>query len=393
MQERTFWRGHLTAAAMGQGPEGRLAFFGAADSPVLLPDRTLGSSGRGQTLALILREANGDILWARAFEPSSSSQVALGVTFVPNGDVVVFIQNLDSPVDFGGGVVFGGEAQGMQVPICARFDGTTGEHIWSTRVEIITRSWALRALRIATAPDGALWLTGNIINLSGQSPNDGSAAALKVNPNTGVVETIWRPWTHTYLTAYRMGWLSDGRAVLTASGNNTARLAVLDGEGRPTLTYIPEVMQGGHLELAIGPRDELVIASATPFLDALIIEKLSPQLERQWAWVNAVGADGVLMEPRVAVDSRGDVVIMGRMFGEVMVGEHTFKAQRSAVFVHKLDADGFPVWHKITSEVGDLYPTDITVRSDRTVVVGLWVPRSANEPATSTGHYVLELNP
>lgn len=80
------------------------------------------TSAAGVSKLVAQINASGTCVWSRSFDATKMGALTYG-----SGDVMLNA-SINSPVDFGGGPVFGGGTNNMAV---ARLDGATGQHVWS----------------------------------------------------------------------------------------------------------------------------------------------------------------------------------------------------------------------------------------------------------------------
>lgn len=121
----------------------------------------------------------------------------------------------------------------------------------------------------------------------------------------------------------------------------------------------------GYWGAAVGPGDEVIVSGWASAIDYdygvdQVVRCFSPDGDLLWEHVDEVLGDGYDYD--VAVDSAGDIVVVGVHWDEV--------AMATAVHLKKLDIDGNPVWSENFPVGPGGTPSSLTVDSAGRILIG-----------------------
>jgi hypothetical protein len=113
----------------------------------------LSQNAMNDGFVAVLSASTGAYQWARQMGAPDGSETTYGVTFNPNGSVVVCGVAV-KPVDFGGGTL---AALGGSDGFVAAYAGASGAHLWSRRLGGAANDYAYS---VAAGTDGTVVVTG-----------------------------------------------------------------------------------------------------------------------------------------------------------------------------------------------------------------------------------------
>ncbi|WP_437297123.1 SBBP repeat-containing protein [Sorangium sp. So ce426] len=174
---------------------------------------------------------------------------------------------------------------------------------------------------------------------------------------------------------------------LTSKGSSDVFVAKLDAEG--ALDWI-KTIAGPSVDrvygLAVDPDDNIVVAgSFTDWADVLggrqmggdrltskggediFVAKMDPL--GNFAWSRNFGDTTAEVANDAAVTPEGDVVLVGRIAGEVYFGTTLLDAQGDDAFIAKLNGGGTPLWAKIFGDTMSQEFTAVAVDAKGDIVV------------------------
>ena len=236
-------------------------------------------------------------------------------------------------VDFGGGPLTAANALTGDVYL-ARFDGS-GDLLWTRQFSPLNQA-GLFNIVIASAPDGSIYIAGNLI---GSDLDFGGGVISAAGASRGVLAAFDRFGNHQWSFAIGSGLVLD----LVASDDRVVGVGELD--------------PGPGIDFGGGP---LVSAGGD---DAFAFE-LSPSGSHRWS--RRFGDSAGQSSNAVAIDENGDVVIAGGMNGTVDFGGGPLTALAIDLFVVGLDPTGAHRWSRqvtgtIAASTSPRRPIDLAV--------------------------------
>jgi hypothetical protein len=331
--------------------------------------------GPGLTLApglyLFKLDASGGVAWGKSWE----TNIGLGVSALPNGDVVL-AGLIGGTIDFGGGPLV---PQSAPAPILARFDAN-GEHGWSRLIPA-----QIEAVRAKSATEliaaGMFWGT---LDWSGAPPiqAEGSTDLViaSLNPEDGDAN-----WVRGYggdVTVNRLALDSQNGIVLVGrilafadlgggtlgNGNVVTYVAKFDASGNHlwSKTFGPIGMYYGTPGVAVAPDDSIWVA--VPFEGSFQLDgKTHVSKGDHDLFVVRFDPDGKILAERrlgdagnqlswdLQVDLDGNAVIGGGFEGSIDAGDCAVTQTVGIydAFLIKLDPQADPMWLHLFGDADD----------------------------------------
>ncbi|MBK8251668.1 MAG: SBBP repeat-containing protein [Polyangiaceae bacterium] len=280
-------------------------------------------------------DAAGNHLWSKSFSaPSPQYGASLAVDSMGN---VVLLANGFNTIDFGGG---GLTSAGNYDIYVAKFDGVTGNHLWSKRYGSPNDD---RGMSIAVdSANNIVWVgrSDGALDFGGGSvPGNGALDALvvKLDPNGTLV------WSKRF---------GDG-------ANQFAQDVVLDSSNNVILTGGFE----GTINLGGGG------LSAAGAID-VYVGKLTSAGNHVWSKrYGAAGANPVLLG--LGVDSSGDVTGVGALEGSIDFGAGalTSNGGADALMLHLSGANGNLLWNRLYGGATPQYLSSVSPDSQKNLLV------------------------
>lgn len=262
-------------------------------------------------------------LWSKRFGGEDSQQVT-AVATDPAGNVVV-AGYFQTSMDLGGAVLSSG-ATGVSAGFIAKLD-PAGNHLWSKSIASLGSFGWPRS--VATDPAGNVVMVGDFRTFGNSSVDFGGGPLTAPNGGDVFVVKFDPAGNHVWSGAFGGGNVSDEIAhdvAIDSSGN-----LVLTGE-------FDEIDFGGGALMATPP------ISGPNTVDAFVA-KLDPMGNHLWSKRFGNGAN---QHGRgVAVDSVGNVVVTGVLFGAADFGGGMLtSAGNNDIFLAKFDPSGSHLWSK-----------------------------------------------
>jgi outer membrane protein assembly factor BamB len=368
---------HLWSERFGDGRE-QVGLSVAADSEqnVLLAGYAAGAvdfgggpvQPSGPTSAFLAKlDPWGNLIWARRFAASVGGSFATGVA-ADRDDNILLTGAFSSSIDFGGGPLtnFGGQETAFVVKLTP-----DGDHVWSR---------------------GA---TGNQEQIPRDIGVDGDGNVAISGSFRGMLD------------------FTGGVAAIVSAGAEDVFVSRFDAAGTPLWSKAfggTEIDRGQGL--AVDSRDDLILTGFStsssldfgggplPFAGSadVFVAKLDPAGGHVWSrsFGDSTSQDGA----DVAVDSCGDVVVIGAMNGTVDFGGRPLtSAGDNDVFVVKLDEHGRHVWSRRFGDAARQDGITVAVDEQGKIAVGGFFRgsiRFVGETLVSAGAediFVAELDP
>lgn len=246
-----------------------------------------GSLGNAAGIDIFLAKLDGSTgvqVWSKSFGGSSTDQ-GFGVATDPAGDVVMTGVSYQYPINFGGVPL--ASVGGYDV-VVAKFDGSTGAHVWSKRFGGTSHDYA-RA--VDTDAAGDVVITGYY---SGNGPDFGDGA-LGNTSNADIFVAKLDGASGTHLWSQRQG----------GTGNDQAQGLAIDPDGNTVVTgyfYGTGNFGSGPLQSTNGSYD-------------VFVAKFDPA----GAPISSRGFGGTSTDQGHAVttDADGNVIIAGQFYNSV----------------------------------------------------------------------------
>lgn len=193
----------------------------------------------------------------------------------------------------------------------ARLDGR-GDHVWSARMQD-RGELGSRVSALALSPDGDVFIAGT----TGRDlPSDGGA-------------TGEDPPAHAFVARLAPGGAFRWLRAVASSGPSSAEGLALAPDGRV-------VVAGRFAGTLPAPDGAAVTARASDVFVASWSGRGTPR------WTRTFGSEGIDAAYAVATDEAGDVLVAGRVAGEVRRGDEVWPADGVDGFVARFDRNGAP---------------------------------------------------
>lgn len=305
---------------MAVGPDGEVALFGVyrrevdfGGAPLSSPD-VPSASGNIYRNFIALQDDTGGPLWSRQVECDGSlCSDGHTVAIAPNGDVVI-AGDLDSKAMLDSGTP-------SHRMFLSRLDHD-GELLWSKEADPGAPLISSAGLALTLAGDpmigGAFWdknTSGNLGIVAKFDAHGNLVYSMKFGGSKNQVEAIAVDPT--------------GAALFVASSSETIDL------------------DGGSLSSDAGVFVGKLGADGDPL------------------WLTKLGLHGMVNVHQIAVDSAGDVVLVGDFYGVTFGGESINAMSAHDPFVAKLSAQGQPLWFKSFGSSGLPGAAVLSVAVDR----------------------------
>ncbi|WP_437937630.1 nucleotide-binding protein [Sorangium sp. So ce341] len=295
-------------------------------------------SASGAFLAKL--DADGGLLWGRAFDSPSSFASAVAVD--ADGSILL-AGGFRDPIDLGGGPLMN-PFSGLQISFVAKFDAS-GNHLWSRAA-----SGDERHFPRAIAADGA----GDVlVSGSFEGSLDFSGGASPLVSTGGLfdedifVSKLDASGDHLWSKAFGTAELDRGEGLAVDGAGNIVLAGFSLGAG---LDF------GGRPLPSAGSSD-------------IFVAKLDP--DGHHVWSRSYGDPGSQNASAVAVDPWGNVLVTGGFAGSVNFGGGPRRsAGDNDAFVLKLDPRGRHVWSRRLGGALRQDGTAIAADADGNVAVG-----------------------
>ncbi len=362
------------------GPTDDLVLAMVCWGRTLFDDQLVGQP-QGRNLQLVRLDAERQLLWSHSYPLSFTNSPRLGLIVTPNDDVLLSLDELHGTIDLGGGELSGSWTyEGLPNPgALARFAGDDGRHLWS-RVLEQPRPYGLENIAVrdvAVDSDGEI-----VITALGYHFGEYRAYVARLSRDDGAV--LWEQPLGARgginQTGNRVVTLPDRTAILTSTdwpnyGKTVGTVTRLDLANGELLWEVPTPNPVvNDVEVEVDPGGDVLVASNlalavtrtrltfpdtiggdttvtdTENMNSVNVDKLSgADGEHLWSWVIGSGSDvdvDVVHSPSLATDSESNVVVTGSFYGSVLIGERVLSSDDDALFVLKLDPNGYTQWSR-----------------------------------------------
>jgi hypothetical protein len=265
--------------------------------------------------AFVAKYTSGAAVWSRGLG-GNASDAATGAAVDSGGNVVVTGYQGSSQVDYGGGNL---GTRGSNDIFVAKYDSTTGDHVWSKTVGGTGPDWGGAA---AVDSGGSVFVTG-YMSVSSSGVDFGGGALFSAGGADAFLVKYSSDGAHAW--SKRFG----------STGTDLGMVVRTDGLGNVYVggTFEGSVDFGGGALTSAGLRDIFVVKFTAA---------------GQHVWSKRFGGTSGEDVRGVAVDGAGDVFLTGQFLGTISFGGSAMtSAGNEDIFLAKLSgASGGHVWSK-----------------------------------------------
>ncbi|WP_437321011.1 SBBP repeat-containing protein [Sorangium sp. So ce385] len=311
----------------------------SSGSPIMAGQTTSGSTDFGDGPlpkgAFVARlDASGEHIWSKGLGGGYDSAIRAVATDAD--DDVIVVGSFDESIDFGGGPIVPDDSSDI---IVAKLDGATG---------------------LATAP--GCW-TRKLGGTGGQAAN-----AVAVDRSNNIFVAGWSSGTFRIggvfeikNSSFVMKLTPSGAPVWATTMGEAATVQMagiaVDASGRPVVTgfYRDELRVGPHILTASGESDAFVV-----------------QLEADGTvgWVRAAGGNDGQWAGGVALDTSGNIVVVGEAADEIDFGDGPLAVTDTQGFVAKLTPDNELLWSRLLGRRVSM--SDVAISPNGETLVAGW---------------------